>query len=140
MKKIIKQYILPVVLSMVFVSIGFFWLHGVPLIGQPKKEDVSYIEIADTNLTDDIRTFTEYEDIEKTVNMLNFLNYQLGTPEQEAPFITITYHLKNGEKVDIFANKDTVYWGGKGYTIKDDNGTIFVNIIEGMFFSDLLVD
>ncbi|WP_019849589.1 hypothetical protein [Desulfitobacterium sp. PCE1] len=118
MKKIIKQYILPVVLSMVFVSIGFFWLYGIPLIGQPEKEDVSYIEIADTNLTDDIRTFTEYEDIEKAVNMLSFLNNQLGILEQEAPFITITYHLKNGEKVDISANKDTVYWEAKPIPLK----------------------
>ena len=138
MKKIIKQYISPVILSMLIVSISFYWLHGIPLTGLPEKEDVSFVEISDTNLTDDIRTFTKYDDIEKAVNIANFLNYRLGIPKQQAPFITITYNLKNGKKINIYANKDTVYWAGRAYIIKGDNGATFLKITEGMFFFDLL--
>ncbi|KPU46261.1 hypothetical protein OXPF_01060 [Oxobacter pfennigii] len=138
MKKTFMRYIFSVILSMLLVTIGYFWLHGIPLIGLPEKEDVSYVEISDTNLTDEVRTFKAGEDIERAVNMANFLNYQLGTPKQEPPHITITYYLKNGKKISVSANKDTVFWGGKAYTIKGDNGTTFVKITEGLFFSDLL--
>lgn len=140
MKKIIRQYIIPVFLSMCLTTIGYFFIYGIPLLGIPKTEDISYVEIFDRKLDNSVRRFTEVEDIEKTVNITGFLNYKLGTPKQNEPFIEITFYLKDGTKVSFSANKETVYWNGKAYAIKGDNGIKFVNITEGLLFYDALVE
>lgn len=133
MKKTIKKSIFEVILTMLILSIIYYGIDGIPLAGLPKEKDVSYIEIYSASL-DEIRICTESEDIEKCVKIVHLLNYKFGTSKQGPPLITITYHLKDGEKLSISANDNTVYWKGKAHTIKDDNGDFFVGVIEGMFF------
>lgn len=140
MKKVVKQYLFPVLLSMGICVVGYYFLHGIPLFGIPKTEKISYVEIHDKRLGNNARIFSETEDIEKAVKIANLLNYELGTSEQEDPFITITYHLKSGDKILVLANEETVYWKGKAFKIKGDNGTIFVKVTEGIFFFDLLIE
>lgn len=140
MKKIIWQYIIPIFLSVGIVIIGYYFMHGIPLIGIPKMEDVSYVEISDSRLNIDARKFIETEDIEIAVNITNFLNYRLGTPNQEESFIQITFVMKDGTTVTVSANEETVYWNGKVFTIKGDNGRTFVSITEGLFFYDVLAE
>lgn len=133
MKKTIKKGIFEIILTMLILSIIYYVIDGIPLAGLPKEKDVSYIEIYNASL-DDIRICTESEDIEKCIKIVYLLNYKLGTPKQGSPLITITYHLKDGKKLSVSANENTVYWKGKAHTIKDDNGDFFVDVIEGMFF------
>lgn len=136
----VKQYLFPVFLSMVIVTVGYFFLRGIPLFGIPRIEDISCVEISDEELGVSARTFTEIEDIEKAVNIVKFLNYELGTPKQGEPFITITYRTKDDAVISVSANEETVYWNGRAYTIKGDAGTTFVKITEGLFFYDVLVE
>lgn len=85
------------------------------------------------------RKFTEIEDIEKAINLTNFLSYKLGKPEQKEPLIEFVFHLKDGNSFVIRSNGKTVYSNGKAYSLKGDNGTTFIKITEGIFFFDDLV-
>ncbi len=49
-----------------------------------------------------------------------------------SPIISITYHMKNGNDINIEANNTTMWWHGKPHTIKEKN--VFVDIIQGLFF------
>lgn len=140
MKNFCKQYLLPVALSVVLTSLGFFFLHGIPLLGLPQAENVSYAEISDPGLSDKPKRVEASDKIEQAVNVANLLNFQLGAPAKEPPVITMTYHLKNGKVLVLSANKTTVYWKDRAYSIKGDNGSTFVNIVEGLFFYEDLVE
>lgn len=144
MRKIIFKkflyYIIPMTVSGIIITIGYFFMSGIPLHGVPKIEDVSYVEISDTRLDINERKFTEIEDIEKAINLTNFLSYKLGTPEQKEPVIEFVFHLKNGESFTIGSNEKTVYCNGKLYSLKGDNGITFIKITEGIFFFDDLVE
>ncbi len=139
MKKKLKQIILILLVTSGISIVGFYFLHGIPLLGVPNAEDISYVEISHEALDESARIFTEKEDIEKSVNIISFLNYEIGIPEQQEPLVTITYHTKDGGETSVSANKETVYWNKRAYTIKGLNGTTFVKITEGLFFYDTLV-
>ena len=64
--------------------------------------------------------------------------YWLGTAQQEEPFISITYCLKNGETVNVSANENVVLWRGK--TRKIRYGDTFVNVVEVLFFTDTVYE
>lgn len=131
--------LISVLLTAILISVGFFWMHGIPLWGIPKAEQVSEVTILDTRFGEE-RTFTDANDIEKAVNLANFLNYDLGTAEQGEAVVTITYHRENGDEVVVSANQDTAYYNGKAYNIHDENGELFLNLTEGLFFLDLAVE
>jgi hypothetical protein len=132
-------YLIPIIISGIITTIGYFFMNGIPLFGIPKIEDVSYVEISDTRLDINARKFTEIEDIEKAINLTNFLSYKLGKPEQKEPLIEFVFHLKDGNSFVIRSNGKTVYSNGKAYSLKGDNGTTFIKITEGIFFFDDLV-
>lgn len=141
MKKVIfKNYFIIIIIMCIIVTIGYFLIKGIPLFGVPKIEDVSYVEISDTKLDINARKFTEIEDIEKAINLTNLLLYKLGTPEEKEPLIEFVFHLKDGNSFVISANEKTVYSNGKSYSLKGDNGKVFIKITEGVFFFGELVE
>lgn len=140
MKKKVKQYALIILISSGLSVMGFVFLHGIPLRGIPKAENISYVEVFHNGLGVSSGKFTEKEDIEKAVNIVSLLNYEIGTPKHEDPLITITYHMKDDDTTSVLANKETVYCNGKAYKIKGDGGTTFVKITEGLFFYDVLLE
>lgn len=137
------------------IWIGF---HGVPLMGVPQKENVESVTILcnDTGngtiekeipmeqismeqipmeeLTMKERTVTDDENIELLVKASSLLNYRIFGEKEEVPVIVVTYHLKNGDSICIGANRNTMWWHGKSHAIKEKD--VFVNIIQGLFFSD----
>lgn len=133
-------YLVIMILSGSISIIGCFYLNGIPLLGIPKIEDVSYVEISDTRLDIEAEKFTESEDIEKAVHAIKLLSYKLGTPEQEEPLIKFVFHLKDGNSFAISANEKTAYSKGKAYKLKGDNGLTFIKVTEGMFFFEELVE
>lgn len=119
-----------IVITCVLNTVIFIALHGVPLIGLPKAEEVKRISI--THETFGEREITDEKDIGLLVNAANLLNYRFsGEPEGE-PIITIVYHLDNGKDVTLKANQKTMWWHGKSHPIKETKS--FINITEGLFF------
>ncbi|SNS35843.1 hypothetical protein SAMN05446037_1008137 [Anaerovirgula multivorans] len=133
-------YLIPIMISSTIISIGYFFMNGIPLLGVPKLEDIAYVEISDNRLDINARKFTEKEEIEKAINMINLLTYKLGTPEEKEPLIELVFYLKDGDTFVISSNEKTAYSNGKAYSIKGDNGITFINVIEGIFFFKDLVE
>lgn len=137
MKRFLKQTALPVTLSVLLTSALFFLTHGIPLWGVPDAQDVVSVEVTELRLSSEARVLTAPGDIEMAVNMLGFLNYTPGTPDAEAPILSIVYHLKDGRSLSAAVGEKTVSWRGRTHAVKDDGGGTFVRIAEGCFFFDL---
>ena len=133
------HYVITIIMTVIVTSIGYYFIHGIPLFGIPKIEQVSYVEISNTRLDTNSRKITAVEDIEKAINITKFLTFRLGSPEQKEPFIELTFHLKDGKVFVIGANEKTVYNNGRAYSIKGDNGALFIKVAEGLFFFDDLI-
>ena len=103
----------------------------IPLMGFPEKEDIQSITIHCNGIEE--RKITEEQDIALLVNAVNLLNYQLWGKAEGNPIIGITYHLENGNDINIEANDTTIWWHGKSHALKQPD--VFVNIIEGLFFN-----
>ena len=110
-------------------SVAWVALHGVPLFGLPKVEEVEQVSI--TSGAEE-KIVTDPEDLELLVNAANLLNYRLWGQTQGEPEVTLTYFLTNGETVSISANETTMWWHGKAHPIHEER--TFVNIIQGLFF------
>lgn len=123
---ILKSVLLTVVLS----TIGWYFLHGVPLIGLPKAEEVKNVTLLRAD--GESRVVVDTEDIELLVKAANLLSYRLGTPENEQPLLTVVYELKNGDACVLRAGETTVDWKGKLHPLKQEE--VFYNIVEGLFF------
>ncbi|AOY76803.1 hypothetical protein [Clostridium formicaceticum] len=133
-------YLIPITVSVIITTIGYFFMNGIPLFGVPKIEDVSYVEISNTRLDTNARKLTEIEDIKKAINLTNFLSYKLGAPEKKEALIKFVFHLKDGSSFVISSNEKTVYSNGKAYSLKANKGTTFIKVTEGIFFFDDLVE
>lgn len=120
------------VIIVVCILNSIIWVafHGIPIMGLPKKEDVSSISIIQNNAEE--KTITDKDNIELLVNAANLLNYRLFGETAGEPIISVTYHLKTGDDVIIEANNDTMWWHGKAHSIKKTY--MFVDIIQGLFF------
>ncbi len=111
-----------------------FLFHGFPHLGLPEFNNIEAVEIKKISTNESI-TVTEEKEIEMARNVANFLNFTIGKSKKESPEFQIVYKLKNQNKVEISANTDTVYFKGKSYDIKGDNGITFCNIVDGYFFN-----
>jgi len=132
-------YLIPLIITLIITSVGYFYIGGIPLVGVPKIKDVLYVEIYNNRLGVNSRKLTEIEDIEKVINLTSLLSYKLGTPEKKAPLIEFVFHLKDGNSFSISSNEKTVYKNGKAYSLKDDKGQFFIKVTEGVFFFSELI-
>ena len=83
---------------------------------------------------------TEIEDMETALNLTNFLTYLPGKSDGKEPIIEMEFHLKDGSLLVISANKETATMNGKEHSLKGDHGSVFINVAEGIFFFDELVE
>ena len=119
-----------ILLSCIINSIIWIALHGIPIIGLPKIESVKSVTIV-YNATQKIEII-DNENIALLIKSANLLNYKIKGKMEGSPIISITYHMKNGNDINIEANNTTMWWHGKPHTIKEKN--VFVDIIQGLFF------
>lgn len=132
-------YLIPIMILIIVIAIGYFYINGIPLFNVPKIEDVSYVEISNHRLDINGRKFTESQDIKMALNLTNTLSYKLGKPEQSNPLIELKFHLKNGKSFIISSNEKTVYVNGNAHRLKNDKGKAFIKLTEGVFFFPDLV-
>ena len=139
LKSIGKFIIEIVVITAVLMGISVC-SEGMYLIGIPSIDEVDKVMISYPMVTEEVKIINNKADIETAVKLTGFLKYSIfkTADESEEPMITITYCLKNNETVSVSANNQTVWWKGKAYQIRDDEA--FINLTEGIFFLDDLIE
>lgn len=134
MKKNILRTALSVVLSVTVVTVLFVMRNGVPIFGVPNPRDVESVTVAAAGKPEE--TYTDPENIELAVKLINSLNYQPFTPVSESsqeagPDVTITYKLSDGREMTAAANWVTGWWDGEARALKQPD--MFVNLADGVF-------
>ena len=135
-----NHFLIVGIISAVIVAIGFGLMNGIPLLNIPEVEEISYVEITDNKLDVHSRRLTEIEDVETALNLTNFLTYLPGKSDGRELVIEMELHLKDGSLIVISANEETAIMNGKEYRLKGDHGIAFINLTEGIFFFDELVE
>lgn len=138
------HFLVPALISSVLVLIGYIVINGLPLMHMPELEEIAYVEILDRSLDSETRIFTNEEDIEIAINVTNFLLYKPGKIHSQYSFdksyIEMVFHLKDETTVTIQADDFVVSNNGTKYHLKEDSGTTFIKITEGIFFFDSLAE
>ena len=136
-KGTIRLFIVIVAATALVVGIKIL-TDGMYLLGIPDLEEVQTVSILYPSVTEEVKEVSSQEDMELSLKLTGFLKYDLfeKADSNEKPFITIIYHLKDGTDKTISANNTTVWWNGQTYVIKDKE--MFVNLTEGIFFSEAL--
>lgn len=142
-KKILKEIITTICIAIVTlvivlaISVGRngMWNRGIP-----KAEEISSITIEYPSLTEEVKEITDEEKIELSVNMCEYLNYKpfAEVKGEGESLVTICYNLKNGDKVEVSANRTCVFYNGKKRALKKEE--TFMNIVEGLFFYEETVE
>lgn len=136
-KQIIKQFLWICMVCFLTVGVVYVWGNGLPLFGLPDQKDIISVTISDTRLSDTERQITDAHKMVTARNAANLIHYKFGdTTGLEVPFITIRYHLANGEERVVQASNEMVIWQGKAHLLEDDS--MFVRVVEVFFFGDLL--
>lgn len=134
--KTISQFLITV-FAATLLSIGIFlFTKGMDLAGVPHADDVQKITISYPGAANEPKTISDKGQMELAVKLTGFLRYSLfeKADANGTPLITITYFLNNGQSISVSANRDTVWWKGKAYVIKDKE--LFINLTEGIFFPE----
>lgn len=134
MFKRIGGFLLTILLSTTLVVFLHLLTGGMYLLGIPKTEEVSSVTLSYPDVSEDVKAVTDREKIELTVKLTGFLKYSLFQKADTGgePLITITYSMADGKTVNVSANRETVWWKGKAYQLKEPE--IFINLTEGIFF------
>ena len=138
-KNIVNSFILPVLLTTVLFMCISIAKDGMYLIGIPEIDEVQKVTIAYPSVSDQSKEITDDEHIELAVKLTGFLKYALfeRADDNEEPMINITYFTSDGSEISVSANRETVWWKGKAYALKDDE--TFINLTESVFYlSDLV--
>lgn len=131
-KSAVRDLILGVVFFILLSLVMFAVLFGVSAPGAPKLSEVSAATVSFDGKTAEVKP----EDMQIAVDLAGGLKIWIGTPDQTMPKATITYQMKDGTEFLVGADKDTIYMNGKYYVPKGNNGELFQNVLEGIFFSE----
>lgn len=136
-KKILKKIVVfstsVLFITLLLMSIKIF-TEGMYLLGIPRIEDVTQVSISYPDVNENVLVTSDAEDIELAVKLSGFLKYALFTKaaSDQTPLITITYLTSDGTSVSVSANRDTVWYNGKTFALKEPD--VFVNITGALFF------
>jgi len=130
----LRTLLLPVLLAGALTAALFVVVNGAPLWGVPSPRQVASVTVAHTGEAP--QTYTDPEQIELAVKLLNTLNYLPFTPPSESsvgvgPDVTITYTLRDGRELSAGANWITGWWNGEARHLKQPD--LFVNLTQGLF-------
>ena len=112
-------------------AICFLLLYGVPVRGMPKVDDIVSAQVT----LGDKSCEVQLEDMQIAADLAGGLKCWFGEADQTVPEATITYQMKDGSTVVVGADADTIYKDGTFYAPKGNNGELFYNVVEGIFFS-----
>ena len=137
-KRVLKSllsFCLTALLSVAVMLAASVAIDGMWLLGIPDAKDVASVTLTDAEFPGVTRTYTDVENIERTLKLTRFLKYRLFTAAKEgdSPLVTIVWTLRDGATREISASRETVWWREKACPLKDDG--FFINLAEGIFFS-----
>lgn len=123
--KSFSRYTLTAVLAAAALSaIGGIWLHGMPLAGLPRAKNVEAVTITRGQRQAEL---TALDDVQLMVGAANLLSCKPFGAAEDAPVLTVTYRLKNGDTRNIEASAASVWWRGKVHVLHEPG--MFVNIV-----------
>ena len=137
MKKIFKEalrFLLGVAACMILTTGIKIALDGCWLVFLPLDDKVASVTVAYPSLSPEGKEVSDAEDVQRCINMLNTLKYDVfkTSTDSSKPLVTYTYHFKDGTDMVVAANNDTVFYRGKQRVLKEK--AVFVNVTEGLFF------
>lgn len=134
LKKVVNSFILPVLLTTVLFLCISIAKDGIYLIGVPEIDEVQKVTISYPSVSDQIKEITDDEYIELAVKLTGFLKYALfkRADDNEEPMVNIVYFTSDGSEISVSANRETVWWKGKAYVLRDDE--TFINLTESIFY------
>ena len=137
MKKALKEalrFLLGVAACMILTTGIKIALDGCWLVFLPLDGKVASVTVAYPALSAEGKEVSDAEDVQRCINMLNTLKYNVfkTSTDSAEPLVTYTYHLKSGTDMVVAANNNTVFYKGKQHVLKEN--AVFVNVTEGLFF------
>ncbi len=108
--------------------------NGMWLLGLPNEKDIESVSVSYPSVTEEVKLYSDSENIHLALSLSGFLKYTpLKQPDQEdAPLITITYHLKDATRKTLSASDRTVWWNGTARCVKQTGA--FIKLTGGIFF------
>lgn len=107
--------------------------HGVPLMGLPDAGDVVSVSLVSRDGGTE-RVVTDEDGIQLLTKAANLCNYRPFSEATGEPELSVTYHLKDGREILLEASRNSMWWHGGSHGLKEPDS--FVNIVEGLFFSE----
>jgi len=137
MKKALKEalrFLLAIAACMILTTGIKIALDGCWLVFLPLDGKVASVTVAYPSLSPEEKEVSDAEDVQRCINMLNTLKYDVfkSSADTSGPLVTYTFHLKDGTDMVVAANNDTVFYRGKQHVLKESS--VFVNVTEGLFF------
>lgn len=127
--KFFSWYTLTAALAAAVLSaLSGIWLHGMPLVGLPKAEDVKSVTITRGQQKVEL---TASDDVQLMVSAANLLSYKPFGAAEDAAALTVTYHLRNGDTRNIEASAASVWWRGRAHALHEPE--MFVNIVSTLY-------
>ncbi|MBD5094929.1 MAG: hypothetical protein HDT26_11770 [Subdoligranulum sp.] len=112
----------------VLSALGGIWLHGMPLTGLPKAEDVEAVTVTRGQQQVEL---TAPDDVLLLAGAANLLSYKPFSAAEDAPVLTVTYRLKNGDTRTVEASAASVWWNGRAHAVHEPG--MFVNIVGTLY-------
>ncbi|KKG17060.1 hypothetical protein EO98_18480 [Methanosarcina sp. 2.H.T.1A.6] len=137
MIKKVANFIISFVITTIILLVYFYLAHGLPVAQELEKTNIVSVQIVQGNETINL---TGDEDLEKAVNVVKVLNFRFGEANGGPADTTCTFYQRDGSKIEIGANNDTIFKNGKQYVGVNDSCRFFGNLIQGFFFSETLQD
>lgn len=137
MIKKVTNFIISFVITTIILLVYFYFAHGLPVAHELEKTNIVSVQIIQGNET---ITLTDNKDIEKAVNVVKVLSFRFGTANGGPADTTCTFCLRNGSKIEIGANNDTIFKNCRQYVGVSDSCRLFGNLMQAIFFSETLQD
>lgn len=130
MKSEIRRLIWNVIVTVVVVLVISMLWSGFSLPNVPKRE-----QIVSAQVTLDGRTVqVEEQDLQLASDLGRGLRRWFGQADQTMPRALITYTMTDGSQMTVGANAATLYQDGSFYPSRGKNGSLFEQVVEGVFF------
>lgn len=135
MIKKVTNFIISFVITTIILLVYFYLVHGIPVVQELEKMNIVSVQIIHGNET---ITLTDDEDIEKAVNVVKTLSFRFGEANGGPVDTTCIFYQRDGSKIEIGANNDTIFKNGRQYVGVNESCQFFGHLIQGFFFPETL--